>query len=189
MSNIWFSSDLHFGHDREFVWAVRGFKSVNEMNSAIVSNWDSIVQPEDTVYLLGDIMLGDNEIGMNWLKQLTGNIKIILGNHDTNKRIAFYKENGYEILGYGMPLKISNQRFFLSHYPTMTSNLEKSSNLKEHVINLYGHTHQKTNFYNGMPFMYHVGVDSHNCTPINLETIIEDIKKEAEKCITYIKDE
>lgn len=43
------------------------------------------------------------------------------------------------------------------------------------MINLYGHTHQQTNFYNNNPFMYHVGVDSHNCYPISIEQISEDI--------------
>lgn len=28
MGNIYMTSDLHFGHDREFIWKVRGFLSV-----------------------------------------------------------------------------------------------------------------------------------------------------------------
>ena len=86
--------------------------------------------------------------------------------------VYLYKYNGYT--------------FYMSHYPTITSNLEKGENLKRHVINLFGHTHQTTNFYNDIPFMYHVGVDSHNCTPILLDDIIEDIKKETDKCISYL---
>ena len=36
-------------------------------------------------------MLGDNAEGMNILKQLNGIIHIILGNHDTDSRIALYQ--------------------------------------------------------------------------------------------------
>ena len=35
MSKIWFTSDLHFCHDRDFIYGPRGFKSVQEMNEAI----------------------------------------------------------------------------------------------------------------------------------------------------------
>ena len=86
----------------------------------------------------------------------------------------------------GQYLKINGQNFFLCHYPTFTSNLEKSANLKEHIINLFGHTHQKNNFYNDIPFMYHVGVDSHNNTPVAYETILADIKAKAEECYKFL---
>ena len=32
---IYFTSDLHLGHDREFVWEARGFENVREMTKAI----------------------------------------------------------------------------------------------------------------------------------------------------------
>ena len=70
MANIWFTSDLHFGHDREFVWKARGFENIEDMNKAIVERFNSKVQPEDTVYILGDSMLGDNTVGegAEWLQ-------------------------------------------------------------------------------------------------------------------------
>ena len=33
---IWFTSDLHFNHDKEFVVQARGFETVEEMNKAIL---------------------------------------------------------------------------------------------------------------------------------------------------------
>ena len=50
------------------------------------------------------------------------------------------------------------------------------------VHNLYGHTHQVVNFYEGNPAMYHVGVDSHNCYPVLLDDIITEIEKRKEEC-------
>ena len=93
MSNIFFTSDPHLGHDKEFIFKPRGFESVYEMNEAIVSNWNSVVGPEDEVYLLGDVMLGNNEVGTKLLHSLKGKIHIIRGNHDTNSRMACYKES------------------------------------------------------------------------------------------------
>ena len=40
MSNIFITSDLHFNHDKDFIWKERGFSNVNEMNEAIVKNWN-----------------------------------------------------------------------------------------------------------------------------------------------------
>jgi hypothetical protein len=51
---------------------------------------------------------------------------------------------------------------------------------KECVINLFGHTHQFDDFYDtndGYNFrMYHVGVDSHDCFPVPIDEVIEEIK-------------
>ena len=69
----------------------------------------------------------------------------------------------------------------MTHYPCMTGNLEKES-LKQMTLNLYGHTHQQTNFYQDMPFIYHVGLDSHNCTPVHIDQIIEDMKNKVDEC-------
>lgn len=187
MSNIWFTSDLHLGHDREFLWGPRGFKSVYEMNEAILENWRNTVGYDDDVYVLGDLMLGNNEEGIKLIKTLKGKLHIIRGNHDTDVRMQLYSQcwNVVEITE-GQYLKVNGQNFYLCHYPTMTSNLEKNANLKGHTINLFGHTHQKTNFYQGIPFMYHVGLDSHNCKPVSLEEVLSDIGKEAATCLSYL---
>ena len=72
--------------------------------------------------------------------------------------------------------------FYMSHYPTMTSNLDNDAPLSQHIINLFGHTHQKNNFYNDIPFMYHVGLDSHNCYPVSAEQVLEDIRAKVQEC-------
>lgn len=187
ISHIWFSSDLHFGHNRAFIYELRGFSNIYEHDKTIINNWNSIIDINDEVYLLGDVMLGDNNYGLSCLKQLKGKIHIIRGNHCTDVRMQLYSQcwNVVEITE-GQYLKVNGQRFYLCHYPTMTSNLEKSANLKEHTINLFGHTHQKTNFYQGIPFMYHVGLDSHNCKPVSLEEVLSDIGKEAATCLSYL---
>lgn len=184
MSKVWFSSDTHFCHDRGFVYEPRGFSNVEEMSEAIVQRWNSVVAPEDTVYLLGDIMLNDNVKGIEFLKQLNGKIHILNGNHDTKSRIALYADcpNVIDTNIYAWVIQYRGYTFYVSHYPTLTSNLDNDAPLKKHVINLYGHTHQKTNFYQDTPFMYHVGLDSHDCYPVEIETIIADIYAKIDEC-------
>ena len=157
------------------------------MNNVLIERHNAIVQPDDDIYCLGDCMLGNNETGIKLIKQLKGNIHIIRGNHDTDVRLDLYQHcwNIVEVCD-AKYLKYNGISFFLCHYPTITSNLEKSNNIKAHLVNLYGHTHQKTNFYNDMPFCYHVGVDSHECTPISLDNIILEIKEKAKECEKYL---
>ena len=85
---IWFTSDTHFGHKKEFLFGPRGFTSSEEHDAAIIEKWNSMIDPCDEVYHLGDIMLGDNEYGIKCLEQLNGRIHIIIGNHDTDTRIV-----------------------------------------------------------------------------------------------------
>ena len=54
------------------------------------------------------------------------------------------------------------------------------------MIGLYGHTHQKSNFYQDIPFMYHVGLDSHDCYPVSFEQIIIDIRNKIGECYAML---
>lgn len=178
MSEIFIISDTHFCHDKPFVWEPRGFTSAEEMNETIIERWNSVVKPNDMIFHLGDTMLSDNNKGIECLKRLNGQICLIYGNHDTNNRIELIHKELPSIitLGYAHLFKYKKINIYLSHYPTLTSNMDDTG-LWHRVISLHGHTHQKTNFlYPDNPFIYHVGVDSHNCYPVNIEEVIADIK-------------
>ena len=172
---IWLTSDLHLNHDREFIYRPRGFESVWDMNRALI----------DDVYILGDLMLGGPDRmkdGLDLLSQLKGNIHIVRGNHDTDNRWEAYQNlhNVVEVDN-AIYLKYKGFHFYMSHFPTFTANLEKET-LKQCTINLYGHTHQQTNFYNDIPFMYHVGVDSHNNYPVSIDDAIIDMYGQVNRC-------
>lgn len=189
MGRIFLTSDLHMGHDREFVWKVRGYDSVQAMNLTQVQKWNETVEDEDDIYALGDLMLGDPD-NIEFIKQLKGRIHIVLGNHDTANREKMYRElpNVVEIAEVGIRLKYKKHHFVLTHYPMLTGNLEKES-LKQMTLNLYGHTHQLTNFYNDMPFMYHVGVDSHDGIPVLLDDIIEEMYAKVKECKEFLDED
>lgn len=190
---IWLTSDWHFNHDREFIWKARGFSSVQEMNEAIIQRHNALVRPDDDVYVLGDSSLGGGDaqiLATNkaLIERLNGRLHIIRGNHDTDRRVAMY-ESCKNVVGpvlYADMLHYKGYHFYLSHFPTLTSNLEKES-LKQCTCNLFGHTHQTTNFHLDMPFMYHVGVDSHNCTPVLLDNLIEEMKMKVIECLKEIE--
>ncbi len=186
---IWFTSDWHIGHDKDFLYKPRGFSNIYEHDEAIIKNCNQVVQWDDELWILGDLALGTNKIEWDriFYNIRCKNVHFIIGNHDTNKKLDKYiDEYGLKLHGYADVMKVSKKKiFYLSHYPTITDNYDDK--IRGHVINLYGHTHQKTNFFFDNPYMYHVGVDSHNCYPVSLEQITSDIEKEIAKADKFRK--
>ena len=189
---IYLTSDLHLNHTREFIYRPRGFNSVEEMNETIIERFNATVSSDDDVYILGDICLGGGTLEVlaankALIERLNGKLHIIRGNHDTNPRIAMYETcaNVVEPVKYADMIHYKKYHFYLSHYPTMTANLEAES-LHQCTLNLFGHTHQNRNFYNDIPMYYHVGVDSHNCYPVLLDDIINEMKEKVKECFDQI---
>ena len=49
-------SDLHLGHKNILAFDNRPFFSLEEMTETIISNWNSVVSKNDSVYVLGDML-------------------------------------------------------------------------------------------------------------------------------------
>lgn len=179
---IWMCSDWHFNHDRDFVWGKRGFSSVEEMNEEIVKRHNSIVRPDDDVYVLGDLCLGGaeaNAANKELIEKMNGKLHIVSGNHCTNSRIEMYRtcSNVVEVNLFSQMIKYKKQYFYLSHFPTLTANHDDDRPFKQKIINICGHSHTDdpfTDFDKGI--IYHVEMEAHNCYPVLLDRIIEDIK-------------
>ena len=173
MSKIWFTSDLHFNHDQPFIWKDRGYSSVQEINEEQVARFYSFVTHEDTVYILGDCMMGmDISSGLAYLRRLNGTKYLVIGNHATAARIEEYKKSGiFADIQFAYRLRHKGHSYFLSHYPTITANGEDLR-----TVNLFGHTHQTTTHFEDRKYMYHVGVDSNYGFPISLDEIHEYYK-------------
>ena len=179
---ILFTSDMHLGHDKDFVTKARGFQTVEEMNAEIIRRWNERVYPDDDVYVLGDLTLGDVEEGIRLIAKLNGYLHIMRGNHDTDKKVERYLELPNVVsVQYADVLKYGKAVFWMGHYPTITANYDDDKPWAKHVVCLFGHTHQEQPFYNDNPYMYNVGMDAHNCTPITIDEIIADIRKKKEE--------
>lgn len=172
---IYFTSDFHFGHNKDFIYEKRGFSSIQEHDATLLHNFNEVLTEEDELYILGDVFLDDNEHGMDCLRQLKGQKHLIRGNHDTNARCELMKDEVIDE-GYATILNYKKLHFYLSHYPSMTSNYDDGKHLAQRVINLSGHTHFTEKFYEGNPYIYNVGVDAHACKPVSIEEIIQDIR-------------
>lgn len=178
---IYLTSDLHLNHNKPFVYEARGFDSVTIMNNTILNNLNEVVTDQDDLYILGDLILGGGnniEQTLDLLYQIPGKIHIVRGNHDTDTRCSLYASlpNIIELQN-SIYLKYNNYHFYLSHFPSLTSNYDNDKPLKQKLINLCGHTHTKNPFADfDKGIIYHCEMDAHNCYPIDIDTILKEIQ-------------
>ena len=181
---IYFISDTHFNHDRDFIYGPRGFSNVEQSNETIKTNWNNTIKKDDDIYVVGDFFLGNFEEA-NLLKEvesLNGQIHLIRGNHDSPAKIKVYEKcsNIVEIV-WATQIDYNKRHFYLSHYPTLTADLQ--SNPDKCVINIFGHTHSKDKFYEDCPYLYNVACDAHNCTPVSIDEVFSDIQAKIKSVI------
>lgn len=176
--NIYITSDLHFGHNQPFLYEPRGFSSIEEHDKIIIANINEVVNEEDTLYILGDLMLNDTAYGMECLKQIKcQDIRIILGNHDTSARIELYKTlPNVSVTDFATLLKYKKWNFMLSHYPMLTTNLDDEKKPFCRVWNCCGHSHTKE-IIDPITKSIHCELDAWENYPVNLDVIKELIKK------------
>lgn len=163
---IWFTSDTHFGHANIIKFCKRPFKSVEEMDLAIIRNWNTAIKPNDTVYHLGDFAFAEVT---QYTKQLHGNIILIQGNHDKQAIQAMMRSRSNKGIGpfaemhKVLEIKWQNETIFLNHFAQRVWN-------KSHFNSwhLYGHNH------GGLPAQgksFDVGVDTNDFKPYSFEQV------------------
>lgn len=158
---IWFSSDLHFNDPRVINSTGRPFKDLTEMNTTLVNNWNSVVDKEDTVYILGDF--GD----FTYTNYLNGKLILIKGNredfipdYELEQHFDFvYKFPVVHILEEGFQIGMAHKPAYLP-----------LNELTEKDIQLFGHVH-RTSLYR--PYGMNIGTDVHYYTPIDLDSVIQ----------------
>lgn len=204
MATTFFTADTHFAKETAIFQDHRPFRDVDEMDSALISNWNSVVGDDDDAYVLGDFIDTENfDKACSVLQQLNGHIHLISGNHDNNiiewmsdeaKRNALSKKI-VEITPYKeIALKDSKgeeQLAILFHYPIHSYN--KSSHILtdgRRTIMLYGHVHyghefwelRNTMFDRDMPWRgVNVGTMVWNYRPISLDEI-EQVLDQPDDC-------
>jgi len=136
-----FTSDTHFGHANIIKLCQRPYASVEEMDAALIANWNEIVKPEDTVYHLGDFAFrAGGKRAAEIAHQLNGTIWITEGNHEEDLLDA-YKQgwlsgSGIHFLPRYHETKIEGQKIVMCHYAMRTWHHDLRG-----VWHLYGHSH------------------------------------------------
>lgn len=133
-SRVFFASDHHFGHENILKHMPRPFDSIEEMGEALIADWNTIVTPQDRVFVLGDFSFYGPERTSAILSSLHGQKTLIKGNHDSSKTNA--KVRGWNrVLTYHEE-KIDGERIILSHFPFLVWNQQHRG-----AYHLHGHSH------------------------------------------------
>ena len=171
---IYLTSDFHFAHNMDFIYKARGFENIDQMNKAVVENINNTLKEDDELYVLGDLVLDDFDEGYRYLKMIKPKMHIILGNHDTDKKVEAYRKLENVVSGsFAEAITYKRKRFFLCHYPVILDD-GNSENPDIRDWCLHGHTHsrKKYQFLN----CYNIGLDAHKCYPVSIEQVYNDIK-------------
>lgn len=170
MSETFFTADTHGGHDNIRAYCKRPYASVEEMDEALIANWNAIVRPTDTVWHLGDVgFFRDMRAGKRFLQALHGTIHLVKGNHDRKlgelaSRFASIRDltsitvNDTQRPG-------GKQYIVLCHYPLRSWDRSFHGSWM-----LHGHTHGSLPPEPGA-LTLDVGVDCHYYRPISYEEV------------------
>jgi calcineurin-like phosphoesterase family protein len=164
--SYYFTSDLHLSHRNIIKYCNRPFDDVEEMNRVIRNRWNFVVNPDDIVYILGDVSFR----GLEDLDEFNGLIHILPGSHDGKLKqlgtINTIEPSVVELKIPDLMDEYGNQRtLVLCHYAMRVWPLSHYASW-----HLFGHSHGNLPPY-GLSF--DVGIDTNEFYPYSLE----DIKK------------
>jgi calcineurin-like phosphoesterase family protein len=195
---VYWVSDTHLNHNRNFVYEVRGHKTSQEHTDFIINKVNEIVRPNDILMHGGDFCLNTEENGLNALlaRIHCQNIYMTWGNHNNPLWKVYQREvkkvlvpraeweneaefpveaypfryKNVVFLGNYAEITVDGQYFVLCHYPIHVWNY-----VKDGCKMICGHSHY------GLPFsqadnldakILDVGWDGY-CRPLSTEEILE----------------
>jgi len=153
-------ADLHLNHEKAVIF--RGFRDLEEMNSTIINNWNNKVNKDDTVWVLGDVGFKGVE-GLKLVKELKGNKKLILGNHDHLNLIQYFK--------YFSSVKAMAERkgYLMTHIPVHQQEITGVHGRWKG--NIHGHLHNR---FHPDDWIYQcVSMENVDYTPILFDDVVE----------------
>jgi calcineurin-like phosphoesterase family protein len=171
MPNVFLISDTHFSHHgmtqflRTDGTKLRPWNTVEEMDRVMIHNWNSVVQPNDKVYHLGDVFINRN--ARHILHHLHGDKVLIKGNHD------IFKLDDYTPFFRDIRAYHKLDHFILSHVPVHPGQLGRFKG------NVHGHLHEHVvTDHTGIPDPRYLTmcVEHINYTPVELGVVIQYFK-------------
>lgn len=172
MVETFITSDHHFGHNMmRFTDSMgnptRPFSSVEEMDEALVKNFNETVRPNDKVYFLGDVVIRRQSLPI--LDRLNCKNRVLIrGNHDIFK-LSEYQNYFTEI--YGVKAFAG---LIMSHIPLHPMSVPR------YGVNVHGHLHQNVvlDVHGNEDARYiNVCLEKTNYRPISLNEIHVIMKK------------
>jgi calcineurin-like phosphoesterase family protein len=146
--SLFVTSDTHFGHKQEFIYAKRGYASPEAMNTDMINTINKVVGENGILLHLGDFCLNtDRDAYINILRQLRiKELWMIWGNHNnpiqrsyggTRQQVAAY--HGDLLIRYWddyLTMRHGKRMYVCFHYPIGVWN-----GMSQGAMHLCGHSH------------------------------------------------
>ena len=139
----WLTSDLHLFHTNIIAYCGRPQENVDQMNEAIIREWNSVVESGDRVVVVGDLSAGlgpRKEELRDIIEHLKGHKVLIRGNHD-HQPSDWYISAGFE----NVTDWILEDGMLFIHKPATSINLDTLrifEQLKPELV-VHGHIHAR----------------------------------------------
>lgn len=184
----YFISDLHLGHENAIKLCDRPFSSAEQMDKALIENWNDRVKKGDTVYIVGDFVWEKNVDAKKYLSALNGHKILIIGNHDEKYvQSGVYDGHFEEICAY-MQTKLDNVWITLCHYPMLEWKLSRKMGGKKLGYHIHGHSHNSTdNKYRALfllPHALNAGADINGFMPVTFDELAANNERFKLKALT-----
>ena len=186
--NLYFTSDLHFGHRNVIRFCNRPFENEKEMGEKLIEAWNSTVTNDDIVFVLGDTFwFNDSRSIKKILSRLNGEqIYILPGNHCDFS--AYHRVDDERIIlcedvvvlwleSEGYPMKGWKRKIYeicMQHCPMATWPHRENG-----ALHLFGHIHSKPDKREGVDqdLSLHwnqcdIGCDYWEYKPVKFETLL-----------------
>jgi calcineurin-like phosphoesterase family protein len=165
VNRIFFVADTHFGDEAILHYENRPFKTVDEMDSSIIKDWNKTVDDSDTVFVIGDF--GGVGREKKILNKLNGKKILIKGNHDLKSNQEYRLDGFAEV--YDFPV-IFEEFWILSHAPIYV-------NTNMPYANIFGHVHNNPIFKDYSNQHFCVSIERLNYKPISFDEIKRKVKE------------
>lgn len=181
------TSDLHLGHRAIINYCPptrRHFTDVDQMNETIVSNINSVVTEEDTLYILGDIAFMPPARACEFLKRINGSKVIVWGNHDHKLRRSTEFASQKSLMGVVWEGDYKEQTFvvddvrqqiMMMHFPIFSFNGQRHG-----AIHCHGHRHsyhEYRNTFGPNVRCIDIGLEGNSLMPYCIEDLVREMRK------------
>lgn len=132
-SGVFVTADLHFSDINIIKYENRPFASADDMNKAIIENWNAVVKADDKIFVLGDVSFDIEEKTKEFISKLNGHKVLIMGNHDCDKDVNFWLNMGFN--------EVSRYSIVYEDFAIMSHEPPTYFNDASPYIYIYGHVH------------------------------------------------
>lgn len=205
--NVWYTADLHIGHELVARQRTRGRvlpryvgAEVDAHDRIVAANWDAMVGRDDHVWVLGDVSAGGTEAtayALNWIASRPGVKHLIPGNHDpvhpmhrdSHRWMSAYRQVFASVQPFARR-RIGGRSVLLSHFPyqadhTAVTRFDQYRLRDCGELLMHGHVHSADRL-RGREI--HVGLDAWELKPVSgreveeLLTFADRIRQLADLC-------